>query len=251
MLLLDKEKIITEIKHELVSKFQNGEILSAFVYGSTLGEDFCETSDFDILVIFNESNIENLEKLRFLKKMFSEKDILVDFNVHDKNDLPSNRMEAFWHNNRGIYLRREIELHGRTIIGENVLVIKDIDHTLLCLEVVRVLNSLVYQARKYIINQSLERKNIIQILKWCIYAVQYSLAYKNIFPTSKREAMRIFRETFNTTTNPEKFLDLKVRGGEININNIKDAYHFLCEIDTIVLEDWKMNKKETPHHTHF
>lgn len=240
MNLIDRETIVNKIKDKLSSSFENGEVVSVFVYGSTLSEDFCDISDFDFLVIFNDSNIENLEKLRSMKEFFALEGVQIDFNVHDKNDLPINRNEAFWHNNRGIYLRKEIELYGRTIIGENVLAISEIDEQLLQLEVVRVLNSLVYQARKYIINSSLERKHVVQILKWCIYAVQYSLAFKNVFPGSKTEAMKVFKEIFVTKTDPEKFLVLKVGQGKISTGNISDAYEFLCEIDNLVLEEWKL-----------
>lgn len=176
----------------------------------------------------------------FLGETFALKKIKVDFNVHDQNDLPINRKGAFWHNNRSIYLRKEIELYGRTIIGENVFAIPHFDEKLLQLEVVRVLSSLVYQTRKYIFNKSSDRENLIQILKWCIYAVQYSLAYKNIFPSSKLEAIKIFKTIFKTKTDPKKFLILKIGKDQISTNHIKKAYEFLCEIDLILLKDWKL-----------
>lgn len=238
-----RENAIKLIKKELLSNFNKNEILSAFIYGSTLCEDFCETSDFDILVIFYNASLNNLEKLKNIKEYFVKRNIQIDFNVHSEDDIPKNRMEAFWHNNRGLYFRKEIELYGRVIIGENTLLLSEYNKDLLQLEVVRVLNSLVYQSRKCLINKSIERKNLIQILKWCIYAAQYSLAYKDIFPSSKTEAMKIFKDVFNTKSDPQEFLNLKISSNIITYDHIQKAYDFLCEIDKIIINDWKLKDK--------
>lgn len=242
MNLTDRNIIIDRIKIELLNSL--GDVItSAVVYGSTLCEDFCTASDFDIILVLKEINSEIFLKLRLIKERFSFEGISVDFNMHSTLDLPENRQDAFWHNNRSFYFRKEISLYGKIIIGENVFPIDKLEIADLQLEATRVLNSLLYQTRKYLVNKDLDQKNRRQIMKWCIYAVQYALAYKNIYPETKTEALNTFTEEYETTSDPHKFLNLKTSTEEIHMDQVMEAYEFLTQIDTIILINWKQNNK--------
>ena len=58
-----KRAILTKIKNRLQLDFGN-QVLSAIVYGSTLGDDYCVLSDFDILVIFEWADYKTFQKLK-------------------------------------------------------------------------------------------------------------------------------------------------------------------------------------------
>lgn len=91
MLTLEERILwIDNIKNILSEKLKDN-IISATVYGSTLCDDFCEVSDFDILIVFANSNIENLIILKEIKEDFSIYNISIDFNVHTINDMPDIR----------------------------------------------------------------------------------------------------------------------------------------------------------------
>ena len=47
-------QIVESIKKDLLNKLGSN-ILSATIYGSTLGDDFCITSDFDFLILLRKA----------------------------------------------------------------------------------------------------------------------------------------------------------------------------------------------------
>lgn len=237
--------VLDKIKKILVETF--GDLISsAVVYGSTLSDDFCEFSDYDILLVVNNPDILLLKKLKGIKKDFLKNDVIIDFNVHDIGDLPDSRKELFWHNNRALYIQKEFDLYGAVLIGKNPFRTNKIDNFLMLQEAVRVMNSLIYQARKLIVNRRLNNVSKILIMKWCIYASLYALASKGIYPKSKKNALVVFNKYFDSPINPEKFLYLKVNGAaKINLNNIVDAYNFLSYLDRKLFteyEKWKHGK---------
>jgi predicted nucleotidyltransferase len=235
----EREETLRQITEDLKNNFGE-KIVSALAYGSTLNEDFSFTSDFDVLLIVRNPDIPFLYALRTIKESWKNKSIRVDFNVHSDTDLPAVRKKLFWHNNRGIYVQKELELYGKVLIGTNVFVTDQIDLSQLLAEAVRVINSLNYQARKTLINSQLQDADKINLMKWCIYGSLYALASRNIFPANRKMALEKFYEVFNPPINPEQFLHIKVnRPNEINDEDIQVAYDFLTYLDQKIFQDYE------------
>lgn len=230
---MNKEAILDKVKQRLIDEFGKN-ILSAVVYGSTLGDDYCKASDFDFLLIFQKVDFNTFKRLREIKREFAEQDIVVDFNSHTLAELPQTRKGAFWHNNRGVYIQKELALYGRVLFGEvyfKDLTLKESD---ILLETVRVVSSLNYQARKIISNKELNMENRVIMMKWCIYGTMYVLAARGCFPSGRREALQIFNEQFAPEINPEVFLDIKInRPDKITMDDMKKAYDFLVYLDNV------------------
>lgn len=242
--VLNRRHILSEVRQVLINKFGQ-KILCAIVYGSTLDKDFCKYSDFDILIVVNNPNVEFLKKLRKIKLDFLKNNIKIDFNVHNETDIPSIRKELFWHNNRGIYVQKELELYGNVLIGENLFKINKIEPNQIFIEAVRVINSLNYQARKILINTDLKNCDKILLMKWCIYGSLYALASKGIFPSDRKSALQKFYEIFKSPINPKIFLHIKVnRPDDINDRDVKKAYKFLTYLDKKIFEDYENFKSK-------
>lgn len=229
--LEDREHILKEITNSLESKLGN-RLVSAIAYGSTLCEDFNDLSDFDVLLVLRDISILTLTQLKEIKEHFKKQNIHVDLNVHGLNEIPEYRKEAFWHNNRGLYMRMELQLYGKILFGENPFIFSGFDKKELHLEAVRVINSLLYQARKLLINRELVTEERVRMMKFCLYAVLYALASENVYPKNKTEAMRIFRSMFPELSDPERFLNNKVlHTSTISDEEVHLAYEFLVQID--------------------
>lgn len=230
---------LDSIKKRLIDSI-GSKIVCAIVYGSVLNKDFSRNSDFDILIVAKSPNIQFLKKLREIKSNYLLKGIKIDFNVHSETDLPSVRKGLFWHNNRGIYVQKELELYGKVLIGKNVFKTNKIDTKQMFAEAVRVINSLNYQARKIIINTNLDEGDRILLIKWCIYGSLYALASRNIFPPDRKSAMQKFYKVFKPPVNPEIFLRIKVnRSDNITNHDIKLAYKFLSYLDRKIFKDYE------------
>lgn len=186
--------------------------------------------------------MDKLGKLRKLKEKFNAKNILIDFNVHSEKDLPQIRGGCFWHNNRGIYIQKELILYGLTFIGETHFGENHFSKDELKKECVQVINSLTYQARKLLINRKLSDKEKVNLMKWCIYASIYALVAKDIFIESKREALSKFNKYYSLKVNPIIFLKAKIKN---NVSNelAQKAYKFLSDLDIIIFEDYKNGRK--------
>jgi hypothetical protein len=149
--------------------------------------------------------------------------------------MPGRRNKAFWHNNRAAYMQREISLYGKLLHGEDQFTSHlSIDQKELTLECVRVLNSLVYQTRKALINRELTAKEKYTILKFCIYGAMYALAAKGIFPQSSEQIFEQFRNEYGSVGDPEVFSKLKTTGGNVDESYIIEAYGFLKRLDEAV-----------------
>jgi len=238
--LFNRNLVLDSVKDVLIKIFGN-KIVSAIVYGSTLNEDFCIKSDYDILLVVIKSDLKFLKDLRGVKIDFKNRGVEIDFNVHDYGDIPSIRKDLFWHNNRGLYVQKEFEIYGKVLIGENLFRSTGFKNIDMLKEAVRVINSLNYQARKLIINQSLEDDgNKILMMKWCIYGALYALASRGIYPIDKRVALKTFYEEFDPPINPEKFLHIKItRPTEITQEDVEVAYEFLTYLDKKIFNDYK------------
>lgn len=234
--------VLNKIKKILIEVF--GDLISsAIVYGSTLGDDFCEFSDYDILLIVDNPNIDFLKKIKKIKKNFFKKNIVIDFNIHRTSDLPKVRKDLFWHNNRALYIQKEFDLYGRVLIGKNPFRVNKIDNFFMLREAVKVVNSLVYQSRKLIVNRKLNNVGKILMMKWCIYASLYALASKGVYPKSKKSALSVFNKYFDTPINPEIFLYLKIGNiKEINMNDVAKAYDYLNYLDRNLFAEYEKRK---------
>ena len=239
-----KQIILTQIKNRLQSDYGD-QVLSAIVYGSTLGDDYCVLSDFDILVIFKWADYKTFQKLRKIKLDFAKQGVPIDFNSHVFSDLPKNRKDVFWHNNRGVYVQKELALYGKILFGEKYFQDIDLDHQKMLEEAVKVISSLNYQVRKMLTNKKLTTGNRIIILKWCIYGTVYVLAALNIFPKSRGEALAIFNEKFHPKINPEIFLQLKTtQTTKISQKHLQLAYDYLVYLDQLMFEIFKEKSHE-------
>ena len=239
-----KRAILTKIKGRLRLDFGN-QVLSAIVYGSTLGDDYCVLSDFDILVIFEWADYKTFQKLRKIKLDFAKHGIPIDFNSHIFSDLPMNRKDVFWHNNRGIYVQKELALYGEILFGKKYFRDINLDHEKMLEEAVKTISSLNYQVRKMLTNKKLTTENRIIIIKWCIYGTIYILAALDIFPKSRGEALTVFNEKFHPKINPEIFLQLKTsQTHKINQEHLRLAYDYLVYLDQLIFKIYKENSYE-------
>lgn len=226
--------IIDEIRKELENKIGNL-IQSATVYWSTLCEDFCETSDYDILLILYSTEYNDMKKIKEIKENFKNKNINIDFNVHKISETPSIRKKLYRHNNRSIYFQKEIELYGKRIIGTSPFQTNISSLWEIRKEAIRVINSILYQARKLLINRELSQGERINMMKFCIYVTLYALAAKNIYPKTKQEALNIFKKHFITKYDPLIFLEAKTKHpNSISDNYIKMSYDFISSVDEII-----------------
>ncbi|MBI4154881.1 nucleotidyltransferase domain-containing protein [Candidatus Woesearchaeota archaeon] len=238
MMLDERRKILKKIKLEL-NKIFGEEITCAFAYGSTLCEDFNPYSDFDILIFFKSNSFHKLNILRNIKERYSKSGINIDFNVHLLNESPKIRKRAFWHNNRAYYLQKEICLYGQHLLGENLFCEPSYLKEDSLLESVRVINSLLYQTRKMLINRVINKDEKIRLMKFCIYGTLYALASKEIYPKSKKDAMKIFNKNFSLKINPNKFLNFKRNPNRIKQRDIRLAYKFLTSLDKAVYKNYE------------
>ena len=221
------------IRRSLLDAF-NDNIESAIVYGSTLNADFCEASDYDVLVIFRKLTVSDLNAIRAIKEEYERLGIIIDFNSHLVSDLPSERGGLYWHNNRSVFIQKELALTGLPIIGSNPFADYEVNIEEMQIETLRMLNSFAYQARKTIVNKDLTHcdENKIFIIKWCIYASLYLLAANGHFFKSRRDGLEIFSKVFDTDINPMVFLDMKVnRPHNISLEDIEMAYDYLNYLD--------------------
>jgi len=236
--IAEREEILLSIKKDLVIMMGNS-IVSAVVYGSSLSDDYCFLSDIDILVVLDVADSASLEILREIKRKYEKDGFDLDFNVHTVDELPDKRKKTFWHNNRALYMQIELCLYGKQLVGPNLFSGKDVNVDDLRLEVVRVVSSLTYQARKMLINSNLSTRKRITMMKWCIYGVMYYLAFWEMYPKTRKEAMQRFHQISAIKTDPNIFLEHKSEHPEnIKISDLNIAYDFLSELESLALKEY-------------
>jgi len=232
---------LIKIREKLIEELKN-EICCAIAYGSTFCEDFCTNSDFDILLFLKDDSISKLFKLRKIKENFQAEGVKIDFNVHSKTETPELRKECFWHNNRSLYFQKEVTLYGLVLIGESPFLHNDFNVEELKKESIKVVSSLLYQARKLLINRDINQGERITFMKWCIYAVLYALSSKGIVTKTKTEALELFPEYYSLDINPIIFLKAK-KENNISDDLLEVAYKFLLQLDNKLFEDYKNGLK--------
>ncbi len=234
--LVEREAILDQIANELKKRLGQN-IISAIAYGSALCEDFMLLSDYDILLVLDDTNVDYLNIVRDVKKFFTGRGIMVDLNVRSMAEMPQYRANAFWHNNRSYYMRLELDIYGKVLIGKNLFHADSILPAELALEGVRVISSLVYQARKILINRPLDTEERIRMMKFCIYAVLYALAMHQRFPKTKMDAMKIFHDVYPDLQDPLFFLEAKISAPEdISDEIVYNAYGFLLKLDQHIFD---------------
>ena len=242
-MLEEKERNLNLIEQKLKRAYGR-RLLSAITYGSTLGDDYCVYSDYDILLIFKDIKFDDLKKLRKIKDDLRKDGILVDFNLHTYSELPKNRKKSFWHNNRGVYIQKELALYGRVLFGENYFQDLILDPKEMLLEAVRVISSLNYQMRKMIINKTLNIENRIVVLKWCVYSVMYFLAANNIYPNGRAEALEIFDRKYHPPIKSRLFLDLKLqKPNKITNQDLELAFDFLSYMENSIYQIYQKTER--------
>ncbi len=239
----ERLRVCNQIKTKLKEKLWNN-VLSATVYWSTLTDDFCDLSDYDILLVLKDPNFKELKKLKEIKNYFYKKWINIDFNVHDELDMPKVRWNLYWHNNRAYFFQKEIQLYWKQLIWKNPYQ-NDFDQSDIINEVIKVINSLCYQARKLLINRELTNDERVRMMKFGIYSVLYALWSKNIYVQSKKDALKKFKEVFPTMIDPTIFLQEKTN----NCKNIEDktiylAYEFISQLDKYIYTLYKCENNE-------
>ncbi|MDR3582181.1 MAG: nucleotidyltransferase domain-containing protein [Candidatus Pacebacteria bacterium] len=243
--LVEREAILDQIANELKKRLGEN-IISAVAYGSALCEDFMSLSDYDVLLVLDNTDIDYLNIVRDVKVFFANQGIGVDLNVHSIAEMPQYRANAFWHNNRSHYMRLELDIYGKVLIGKNLFHADSIPPAELELEGVRVISSLVYQARKILINRPLNAEERIRMMKFCIYAALYALAMYRRFPKTKIDAMKDFHDIYPDLQDPLFFLKAKISASEdISDEMVYNAYRFLFKLDQCIFELYSKN-----HETH-
>ena len=237
-------KNIFSIRKSLLDTFGNS-IHAAIVYGSTLNADFCETSDYDILLIFETMSMTTLKKIHSIKDQYANCGVRIDFNSHLTSDLPSERGGLYWHNNRSVFVQQELSMTGYSIIGSNPFAGYRADERDMQDEAVRMLNSFAYQARKMIINKDLNNaENRLFLVKWCIYGSLYLLAGKGLFYNNRRDGLSQFTTEFKSDIDPMCFLQMKIDRPEmISDEDIELAYNYINYLDTCAVSMFKHNTR--------
>jgi predicted nucleotidyltransferase len=223
-------KNIRLIKEEF-SQYYPGKIKSAIIYGSVLSKDFNLDSDYDILLIASNIDTKFINNVRVLKNHLQKKlGIRIDINLQSVDEMPKFRGRAFWHNNRGFLIQKEMLKYGYCIIGKNPFG-KSLNKNDIRLECVRLLDSYVYQTRKILINKRINYYNKMNIIKFCIYATYVSIAFIGRLPKTKETNFELFKRYFKGFGDPSKFLYIKKNLIDISNNDINDAYKFLSGLD--------------------
>ena len=235
-----RKKNIFSIRETLLDTFGNN-IYAAIVYGSTLNADFCETSDYDILLVFENMSMQILKKIHTIKEQFENLGVRIDFNSHLISDLPNERGGLYWHNNRCVFIQQELSMTGYPIIGSNPFAGYKADIKDMQVEAVRMLNSFAYQARKMIINKDLNNaENRLFLVKWCIYGSLYLLAGKGLFYKSRRVGLSQFVKEFEPDIDPMCFLQMKIdRPDMISDEDIDMAYNYINYLDACAISMFK------------
>lgn len=117
--IVEREANLDQIANELKKRLGEN-IISAIAYGSALCEDFMPLSDYDILLVLDDTGIDYLNIVRDVKHFFASRGVAVDINVHSMAEMPQYRGNAFWHNNRSHYMRLELDIYGKVLIGKNL-----------------------------------------------------------------------------------------------------------------------------------
>lgn len=236
--LKDNHKLKMSVRYENINHIKNElnlyypeKIKTAIVYGSTLSKDFNSNSDYDILLIVSNPDIKFIKEVRTLKNRLQKKlGIRIDINMQDIQEMPEFRKHAFWHNNRGFLIQREMFKYGYCFIGNNPFG-GPLNQNDIKLECIRLLDSYVYQTRKIMINKGMSYNNKISIIKSCIYATYVSIAFIGKFPKTKETNFGLFIKYFKGFGNPVRFLHIKRNLSQISHNDIDDAYTFLSRLD--------------------
>lgn len=230
MLSIQKRKnILKKLKGELRVLFGKN-LISATIYGSTLTGDFCEFSDFDILLIFKKITGKELSLIRNLKRKYREENLDLDINLHEYGELPCSRQELFIHNNRSLYMQKEICLYGKQLIGKNLFKNQKLDSDQLKIESVKIIHSFHYNVRKLLTKTENSEYDVRQGVKFCLYATLYALAYFDIYPKNKIEAYHLFERKFKIHVRDLQKLKMNPTFGK-NRGDLRKAFVFLGSLD--------------------
>lgn len=197
------------IKREISEEFWEA-IKSAVLYWTANSDDHNKGSDFDILLWFEEINIEILKSIKIVKKRCQNLWIKVDFNSHSDLELPKKSKKDFWHNNRWALFHAEVSKIWNVLIWNNPYKENFPKQDAIKEDVVRTLSSIAYRIRKVYCNTDLNEEERYILIKWAIYSASSALSYKWKFIKNKREIATEFEKEYPNLWGIEKYLPYKM-----------------------------------------
>lgn len=237
----DRIKILEQLKSTLLSELSG--IVSIYVYGSALCKNFGSLSDFDIIIIFEKDiNIDMLEYIKNLNEKYKDLGIKLDISIHNVNEMIGVRKKLFWHNNRAVFIQREVVLYGKLIYGKNLFDDTIFSEQELKSECVRVINSLKYNARKLIFSSMDENTLKRRLLKLSLSSTIYALAFYNILPENRDDIYNVFDECLNLKIKATELMLIKMNNYGENLSCLEvktKVYNFLSDLDLRVFNDAK------------
>ncbi|MEM4263666.1 MAG: nucleotidyltransferase domain-containing protein [Candidatus Woesearchaeota archaeon] len=231
--MIQKTYIKTIIKQYL--KPIEKHIAHALLYGSSIDGGANQDSDIDLLIILKKATPEIIYKIRDIRQKLQTALLMpIDINAHSVDELPSKRGLCFWHHNREYYVQAEFSKFATPVLGSNPFT-ANIKQEDISLEAVKMLNSYVYQLRKLMINTTESIAEQRKAANLCIYACQYALAAKGMWPLSKEEATKKIHTQFVLSKPGTYFLKYK-KTNKFGPEIIPKAYQFLQELDKQVFQ---------------
>lgn len=234
-------KILNQLKNDLLNFFDD--IVSIYVYGSTLYKNFGSLSDIDLIVIFEKNlSVNNLESIKNLNEKYKNNGIKLDISIHTVDEMIGTRNKLFWHNNRAVFIQKEIAIYGKLIYGKNLFDDSVFSEDELKEECVKVINSLKYNARKLMISALEEDTLKRRLLKLSLSSTIYALAFYNILPEDRDDVCNVFDRYLNLDIKAEELLRLKMKnyGSELSSLEVKNkVLNFLNDLDLKIFNDFK------------
>lgn len=217
---------LEQIKKSILDEFWD-RIKSAVLYWTANSDDHNEGSDFDVLLWFEEVNVEVLKSIRKVKNQCQKLWIKVDFNSHSDIELPKNSKNDFWHNNRWALFHAEVWKIWKILIWDNPYKENFPKEEAIKEDVVRSLSSIVYRMRKFYSNTDLNEEERYTFVKWAIYSASSALSYKGKFIKDKKSIATEFKREYPDLWNIDKYLAYKVdRDLKIPDNIIDEILEF-------------------------
>ena len=234
-------KTLDLLKTDLVNLLDN--IVSIYVYGSTLYKNFGSLSDIDLIVIFEKNlSVDNLEFIKNLNKKYRNNGVKLDMSIHTIDEMIGTRNKLFWHNNRAVFIQKEIAIYGKLIYGKNLFDDNIFSKEELKEECVKVINSLKYNARKLMISSLDEDILKRRLLKLSLSSTIYALAFYNILPENRDDVCDVFDRHLNLEIKARELLELKLKnyGSKLSSLEVKNkVLNFLNDLDLKIFNDFK------------
>ncbi len=234
-------KILDLLKTDLLNSLHN--IVSIYVYGSTLYKAFGSLSDIDLIIVFEKKlSVNNLEFIKTLNQKYKNNGIKLDISIHTVDEMIGTRDKLFWHNNRAVFIQKEILMYGKLIYGKKLFDDNIFSDYELKEECIKVINSLKYNARKLMISSLDEDILKRRLLKLSLSSTIYALAFYDILPKNRDDICDVFDRNLNLKIKAKELLKLKMKNYGSGLSSLKvknKVLNFLNELDSKVYYDFK------------